>query len=112
LLLKDRKFGYVNFDDRLLCEIKNPDEILSAIREIYGKVNILFLDEIQNLEKWRLWVNSLNRSGYNLIISGSNARLLSKEFSTHLTGRYLEFDVFPFSFREYLRWKNIDLKKY
>jgi hypothetical protein len=110
LLLKDRKFGYVNFDDRLLCEIKNPDEILSAIREIYGRVKILFLDEIQNLEKWELWVSSLNRSGYNLIISGSNARLLSKELSTHLTGRYLEFDVLPFSFREYLRWKNIELE--
>ncbi|RLI91744.1 MAG: hypothetical protein DRO95_03710 [Candidatus Altiarchaeales archaeon] len=80
------------------------------MKEIYGDVKILLLDEIQNLDGWELWVNSLCRRDYNLIVTGSNARLLSKELATHLTGRYLEFEVFPFSFREYLRWKDFDLE--
>jgi len=110
LLLKDMKFGYVNFDEKTLLMEKNPEKILSAVKEIYGDVKILLLDEIQNLDGWELWVNSLCRRDYNLIVTGSNARLLSKELATHLTGRYLEFEVFPFSFREYLRWKDFDLE--
>ena len=109
LLLKDREFGYVNFDEKLLVE-GNPEKVLSAVKEIYGDIKILLLDEIQNLDGWELWVNSLYRRNYNLIITGSNAKLLSRELSTHLTGRYLEFEVSPFSFREYLRWKNFDLE--
>ncbi len=109
LLLKNRSFGYVNFDERELIKT-NLDNLLSAIKEVYGDVKILFLDEIQNVEGWELWVNSLQRKGYNLIITGSNAKLLSKELATHLTGRYLEFEVFPFSFREFLKAENFEFK--
>ncbi len=109
LLLKDKNFGYVNFDEKELLD-KKLDDILAAVREIYGKAKYLLLDEIQNVEGWELWVNSLQRRGYNLIITGSNAKLLSKELATHLTGRYLEFENFSFSFREFLKVKEVKLE--
>ena len=102
LVLNGTNFGYVNFDEKELAGLENYDEILRYIQEFYGDVDYLFLDEIQNLENWELWVNSLNRRGYNLIITGSNAKLLSRELATHLTGRHISLELFPFSFREYL----------
>jgi len=108
LLLKNKNFGYVNFDEKGLIDIK-LDTLLSSVKEIYSNVKILLLDEIQNIDGWELWVNSLQRKGYNLIVTGSNSRLLSKELATHLTGRYIEFEIFPFSFREFLRLKKVDL---
>ncbi len=108
-LLKDKEFGYVNFDEKDLIDV-TLDTLLSGIKEIYGDVKYLLLDEIQNIEGWELWVNSLQRRGYNLIITGSNAKLLSKELATHLTGRYVEFETFPFSFSEFLRFKDCSLE--
>ncbi len=102
-LLKNENFGYVNFDEPMLKNV-NSNDIFSALLEIYGKnMNIIFFDEIQNMEGWELFVNKLHRSGYNLFITGSNAKLLSKELSTHLTGRHIQMEIFPFSFREYLQ---------
>ncbi len=109
LLLKNKTFGYANFDEKPLTKVKDPEEVVKAIKQIYGDVRILFLDEIQNLEEWELWVNSLYRRGYNLIITGSNAKLLDRELSESLTGRYLTFELFPFSFREVLRFLKFDL---
>jgi len=102
MVLKGTDFGYVNFDEKELAGLENYDEILRYVREFYGDVDYLFLDEIQNLENWELWVNSLHRRGYNLLITGSNAKLLSRELATHLTGRHIAVGLFPFSFREYL----------
>ena len=107
LVLKDRDFGYVNFDEKVLVST-DPESILEAVREIYGSTKYLLLDEIQNLPDWELWVNSLYRRGYNLIITGSNANLLSRELSTHLTGRYIDTEIYPFSFREVLRYLKYD----
>ena len=67
------------------------------------------LDEIQNLKNWELFVNRLQRQGYNLVITGSNSKLLSQELSTHLTGRHLLINVFPFSFKEFLKLENKEL---
>jgi len=103
LILKEKPFGYANFDDERILTDK-PQKILSALLEIYGKsTKILFFDEIQNLEKWELFVNRLHREGYNLFLTGSNAKLLSRELATHLTGRHYSIELFPFSFREYLK---------
>ncbi len=107
LVLRDRDFGYVNFDEKVLVSA-DPENILEAVREIYGSTKYLLLDEIQNLPDWELWVNSLYRRGYNLIITGSNANLLSRELSTHLTGRYIDTEIYPFSFREVLRCLKYD----
>lgn len=95
-------FGYANFDDAILINTKNYDEILSAVNSIYNEPKYIFFDEIQNLPKWELFVNGLQRQGINLIISGSNSKLLSKELSTHLTGRHLLMTIFPFSFKEFI----------
>jgi predicted AAA+ superfamily ATPase len=67
-----------------------------------GSVDFLFFDEIQNLNGWELFVSKLHRRGYNLILSGSNARLLSGELATALTGRYVPIEVLPFGLHEYL----------
>lgn len=102
-VLKNKDFAYVNFDDERLY---NPDtnQIMTSLYEIYGKdFGFLFFDEIQNLEKWELFANRLHRAGINMIITGSNSKLLSKELATHLTGRHMAIELFPFSFREYLQ---------
>ncbi len=106
--VKNVPFAYVNFDDEMLCEAKF-DEILKHLRAIHGDFKLLILDEIQNVDRWELVVNRLKREGYNLVITGSNANLLSKELATHLTGRYVEFTLYPFSFLEYLRARNVKL---
>ena len=96
-------FGYVNFDDERLVGLKDYDEIISAMNSIYNEPKYLLLDEIQNLEKWELFANRLQRQGYNLIITGSNSKLLSTELAAHLTGRHLAITIFPFSFKEFLK---------
>jgi len=101
-LLHDKNFAYMNFDDERLVDF-DTNQILSSFYEIYGKsFNVIFLDEVQNLEKWELFANRLHRAGFNLLITGSNAKLLSKELATHLTGRHITIELLPFSFREYL----------
>lgn len=99
-------FGYVNFDDEQLDGIgaADLDEILKAVQVVYGPVKHLFLDEIQDVPKWQLFANRLLRKGWRLVVSGSNARLLSSELATHLTGRHVTTELFPFSFSEYRGW--------
>ena len=107
-LLTEKKFAYVNFDDDRLIDIE-PNDILSGIYQVYGEdCKTLFLDEIQNLEKWELFVNRLHRTGFKLFITGSNSKLLAKEMATHLTGRHLTLELFPFSFKEYLSAKKVE----
>lgn len=108
-LSKLDSFGYVNFDDEKLVEITDYNEIISAVDSIYNKPKYLLLDEIQNLAKWELFVNRLQRQGYNLIITGSNSKLLSSELATHLTGRYSSILLFTFSFKEYLKFRGREL---
>lgn len=109
MLNRTGSFGYVNFDDEKLITIKDYDEIVSVLDSIYKKPKYLLFDEIQNLDKWELFVNRLQRQGYNLVLTGSNSNLLSKELGTHLTGRHAAFILFPFSFREYLKFTKGEL---
>ncbi|MBU1030952.1 MAG: ATP-binding protein [Nanoarchaeota archaeon] len=104
-----KNFGYANFDDEILVEVEDYNDVVEAIKELYDNPKVLFLDEIQNLPKWELFVNRLQRQGYNLIVTGSNSNLLSKELATHLTGRHSTTIVFPFSFKEYLNFFNEEL---
>ena len=67
-----------------------------------GKTDYLFFDEIQNYPHWESFINKLHRRQYNLVITGSNSRLLSRELGSALTGRHLPFELLPFSFPEYL----------
>jgi len=102
LLRQTGSFGYVNFDDERLTTLSDYDQIISAVNSIYGNPRYLLLDETQNLPRWELFVNRLQRQGFRLIITGSNANLLSSELATHLTGRHTVIVLFPFSFEEYL----------
>lgn len=111
LLLKEKNFAYLNFDDENLIKIKNYDEIVKAIFEVYPESKHVLFDEIQNLRNWELFVNKLHRRGFNLILTGSNAKLLGKELATTLTGRYIPIEIFPFSFREFLKAKNFEIKE-
>jgi len=108
-LNKRGKFGYVNFDDEKLDEVNNYDEIVTAMNSVYDNPKFILFDEIQNLLKWELFANRLQRQGYNLVITGSNSNLLSKELATHLTGRHLLTNIFPFSFKEYLKFEYKEL---
>ncbi len=103
-------YGYVNFDDDRLANIRVEDlnSVLEGIYRVYGNdVKHIFFDEIQNVEGWHLFVNRLLRQGLRIIITGSNAKLLSSELATHLTGRYNEIKLYPFSFRDYCAYKNV-----
>jgi len=96
-------FGYLNFDDERIGAISEYDELLAAVETVYDHPKNLLLDEVQNIPKWELLINRLQRQGYDLIVTGSNAHLLGTELSTHLTGRHLQTVMFPFSFNEFLR---------
>jgi len=102
LLQQTGSYGYVNFDDERLTAVGDYDEIVSAVNAVYGNPRYLLLDEIQNLSRWEMFANRLQRQGLRLLITGSNANLLSSELATHLTGRYVVAVLFPFSFGEYL----------
>ncbi|MBS3141721.1 ATP-binding protein [Candidatus Woesearchaeota archaeon] len=113
-IMKNKEnFCYVNFEDERFLDFKSQDfESLNEILiEIYNNPKIYFFDEIQNIEKFETFVRRLQDEGKKIIITGSNASLLSKEFGTRLTGRSKLFEIFPFSFLEYLRLKNIDIEK-
>lgn len=112
-LLEDKDFAYINFDDENLAGLKkeNLNLVLKAFYEIYGKPKFIFLDEVQNIDGWELFVNRLKRSGFNVIVTGSNAKLLSKELATHLTGRHFSLELFPFSFREFLNYYEVQHDK-
>lgn len=105
-------YAYINFDDERLANITSDD--LNDVLEILYKINKdfthLFLDEAQNVDGWHLFVNRLLRQGMRIIITGSNAKLLSSELATHLTGRFNAIELYPFSFEEYCNYLDIDTK--
>lgn len=110
LIRKRVKFAYVNFDDERLINLTVTDlnDVLEVLYKINGDFNYLFIDEIQNIPEWYLFVNRLLRRQIHVIITGSNAKLLSGELATHLTGRHHTINLYPFSFSEYCEAKGID----
>lgn len=112
MFLKNHNFAYLNFDDERLLDIKDYDDIVKSLHSIYGEFLYILFDEIQNLPNWELFVNRLQRQGYKIVVTGSNAHLLSRELATHLTGRHLSYTLLSFSFREFLSSNNIDYTKH
>lgn len=102
---------YINFDDDRLVsfELSDFQMLWDAFIELYGVQNTFYFDEIQNIEKWERFVRRLHNEGHKVFITGSNASLLSNELGTHLTGRQITLKLFPYSFKEYLRYKDQDL---
>ena len=111
LLERGIRYGYVNLDDDRLAKMTTEDlnTVLSCVYQLYGTdVPYLVLDEIQNVDGWYLFVNRLLRTDMHIFVTGSNAKLLSGELATHLTGRYNEIRLYPFSFSEYCDYHQID----
>lgn len=109
---------YINFDDDRLVGLgsKDLDDILSVYHEIAspkdGTKLFLFLDEIQNVKNWELWIRRMYDSKkYKIVITGSSSKLLSKEIATSLVGRNITYTLYPFSFKEFLAAKKIKPKK-
>jgi len=116
LLMEKKKYGYINFDDESLYGMQSSDlnTVLKAFYELYGDIDYIILDEIQNVRGWELFANRLRRTK-KVIITGSNSQLLAGELATHLTGRHIDFTLFPFSFKEFCIYKDInteEAKKY
>lgn len=105
-------YAYADFDDERLANLgaDQLNDVLEVLYKVYGDFNYLFLDEIQNVEGWHLFVNRLLRKKMHVIVTGSNAKLLSGELATHLSGRAKEIHLFPFSFREYCAMNDVDTK--
>lgn len=109
LLRKDYQDAlYLNFDDIRLAAFEKSD-FLRVHREVEKRgIRVLFFDEIQIIKNWETFVNQLLREGYQVFVTGSNAAMLSVELGTHLTGRHLSMELFPFSYSEYIRYKNTE----
>ena len=107
LMKKVKGFYYFNFEDSRIgnFEIRDFEKLDQIFIEEYGQQNYYFFDEIQNISQWEIFVRRLVDLKKHVIITGSNASLLSKELGTKLTGRHLTHEIFPFSFREFLKIK-------
>ena len=103
----------INFEDERLINFKVEDfnSLLEAHYQLFNTKPILFLDEIQIIEGWEKFARRLADSKYLLYITGSNAKMLSREIATTLGGRFFIHEVFPFSFKEFLRAKHITHEK-
>lgn len=109
---KFENFYYFNFDDDRIAgfAIEDFQELMVAFQKLYPS-KVIFLDEIQNVEGWERFIRRIYDEGYKIFITGSNAKLLSSELATHLTGRYVKIELYPFSFKEFLQFKKVDYKK-
>ena len=96
---------YFNFDDERLVQFQISDfqTLLEVFIELFGDQSRFYFDEIQNIDGWERFVRRLYEQGKKIYITGSNAKLLSKELGTHLTGRYIQLEVYPLSFLEIIR---------
>ena len=110
LMLRNKNFAYLNFDSQQLLDSWDANLVMRMLDDVYPGYEYILLDEVQNLEAWDLWVSELFRSGKNLVITGSNAKMLSSEMATVLTGKYLQVEMLPFSLEEFFDWNKTDLK--
>ena len=106
---QDRLVYYFNFEDERLIDFQVEDFNLlyETFIEISGDGRVFFFDEIQNVKGWELFVRRMYDRNFKFVITGSNSSLLSRELGTKLTGRYIGLELYPFSFREFLKFKNI-----
>ncbi len=112
--IRDRqteKAYYLNFDDERLVgfEVENFQMLVEVFHELFGEQKTYYFDEIQNIDQWERFVRRLHDMGNKVYVTGSNARMLSRELGTHLTGRYLSVELYPFSYKEFILLKNPEL---
>jgi len=108
-----KNFHYINFDDDRLLEFSLGD--FSTLMLVYEKISpgtkVIFIDEIQNIAGWERFIRRIHDDGYKVFLTGSNAKLLSAELGTHLTGRCIKITLYPFSFREVLRFRSVSVDR-
>ncbi len=116
--LSSRNVLWVGFDDERLAglNVNDLDLVLEAYRELYPQTDLkqvyMFFDEIQIVEGWELFVMRVHKSYCpNIFISGSNAKLLSKDIASALRGWSLEYDTYPLSFQEYCRFTGVEMER-
>jgi len=104
---------YLNFEDERLVNFTVDDfnDLYEVFLELYGEKKAFFLDEVQNVPQWEVFVRRMQGKGCKFFITGYNASLLSKELGTKLTGRNVNVELFPFSFQEFLELKGVRLSK-
>jgi len=109
IMRRQNSLNYFNFEDSRSVEFQISDFLL--LEEIFENLNgnsqMIFFDEIQNVEGWERYVRDAVDRKKTVLITGSNARLLSRELGTKLTGRHLDFEMFPFSYTEYLSFTGV-----
>ena len=98
---------YLNFEDIRLAGFTVQDFVRLHDEIKRRKTKVLYFDEIQLVEKWEIFIHQVLREGYRVFITGSNAAMLSRELGSHLTGRHLSVELFPFSYNEFLQFKGI-----
>lgn len=98
---------FINFEDERLAgfSVNDGQKLLEVFMELWGPQKTLFLDEIQEVPEWERWIRRLYGQGYKIYLTGSNASLFSEELGTLLTGRYVQLEVYPYSFGEYARYE-------
>ena len=109
LMLRNKNFAYLNFDSQPLLDAWDANLVMRMLDNVYPGYEYLLLDEVQNLDAWDLWVSELFRQRKNLVITGSNAKMLSSEMATALTGKYIKVEMLPFSLEEFFDWNKLDL---
>jgi len=102
---------YLNFDDERLApfQLEDCQRLVEVFIELYGVQRTYYFDEMQNFIGWERFVRRLHNEGKKVFVTGSNAKLLSRELGTHLTGRNYEFHLYPYSFYEYIQRENAEL---
>jgi len=110
---QDEEFYYITFEDERLLGFKASEfsQIYDALLDLYGEKKAFFLDEVQNIPGFDTFVRRFSDNGFKFFVTGSNARLLSHEISTRLTGRHLDVRLRPFSFSEFLELKGFENTK-
>lgn len=103
------EFYYINLDDERLIDFAVDDfkNLMVVFQKLYPS-KVIFIDEIQNVAGWERFVRRVHDEGYKIFLTGSNAKLLSSELGTHLTGRHVRIELYPFSFTEYLKFREVD----
>jgi hypothetical protein len=110
-ILKNRKFGYINFDDeRLNISAENLNDVLEAIYFLEGNIDIILFDEIQEVPGWEKFISRLIDEKMVMII-GSNSKLSDNDLSTYMTGRHVNYNLLPFSFTEFLNYYGFKAEK-
>ena len=114
LAKKYPNYYYFNFEDERLLdfEAKDLNVLYEVFLELYGDCKYFFFDEIQNVYGWEKFVRRLFEDGKKIFITGSNAKLLSSELATTLSGRHLKMELYPFSFKEFLKYEKFLVKNF